>query len=318
MNKKVSVLVDPPIKSKTQDRLHRATLAEKVASMVLSYKGEESFVVGVEGVWGSGKTSFIEMILEFLAVSPELERPKSIKFNPWNFSNIDALYIDFFTQLGEGIGNNKNFIKYSKKILQKVEVEPSLWGFSLAKFSLGGGDSLQDLRHNIEKDLREQKKKIVIVVDDIDRLDKKETREVFKLVKVNANFPNVIYLLAYDREKVEKILEEDGFPGTEYLKKIVQVSFTLPKPQPVQLQIILSEELDKILESNEVKSVADKYWDARRWGNLAESGFKHVFKTIRDINRYVSSWQLDYLIIGYTEVNPIDFLGIELIRVFAP
>lgn len=314
-NANADVLVDPPIKSKTQDRLNRAPLAEKVADMVLSYKGHESFVIGIEGDWGSGKTSFIEMMLEHIKKTSKTNAPIVIKFNPWNFTNIDALYSDFFAQFGDCFGNKKKWINYGKKIFQRTNLDISFFGFSIGKS--GAGTSLRELRNQIESDLNKVDNKIIIVVDDIDRLDKQETREVFKLVKLNANFPNVTYILAYARDKVEVILGDD-FPGAEYLKKIVQVSFTLPQPPNHQLYAILGEELDKLLDAKPHKKVIDKYWDSNRWGNLAESGFKYIFKTIRDINRFVSSWRLDYLIVGYEEVNPIDFLGIEVIRVFAP
>jgi predicted KAP-like P-loop ATPase len=62
----------------------------------------------------------------------------------------------------------------------------------------------------------------------------------------------------------------------------------------------------------------EKYWDEVRWGNLFHAGFKKLFPTIRDIKRYINSLRLDLEIIGKEEVNPIDFLGIEAIRVFAP
>lgn len=316
----VEILTDPPITSKSQDKLKRSPLADKIAQMIMSFKGDEHFVIGIEGEWGSGKTSFIELVLESLRERKNQKTPDVIKFNPWNFSNVDGLYAEFFSQLGEKLGDKKDAIAYAKKLFQKVEkveVKPELWGFSLGSIGINLR-SLDKLRENITKKLQERKSKIVIVIDDIDRLDKKETREIFKLVKVNANFPNIIYLLAYDRPKVEEILKEEGFPGSEYLKKIIQVSFSLPKPEKPQLYNILFQELDRLLESKVVQPITRKRWSDKRWGNLFHGGYKNAFSTIRDIKRYISSWRLDYLIVGYNEVNPVDFAGTELIRVIAP
>ncbi len=53
-------------------------------------------------------------------------------------------------------------------------------------------------------------KPIVIVLDDIDRLSTNEIREVFKLVRLTASFPNIIYVLAFDRLRVELALQEQG------------------------------------------------------------------------------------------------------------
>jgi len=49
------ILPDYPIQSKDNDKLKRAPLAQKVADLILAFKGSESFVVGVEGAWGAGK-----------------------------------------------------------------------------------------------------------------------------------------------------------------------------------------------------------------------------------------------------------------------
>jgi predicted KAP-like P-loop ATPase len=313
------LLADPPITTKAEDKLGRAPLAAKVASMLNKFEGNDSFVVGIEGEWGSGKTSFIELILESIFNGSD-NKWKVVKFNPWVFFNTEALYLDFFAELGK-ITGSKDILNYGKKILRKVEVEPQLTIPFLGNLSVGKfkfGDSLRTLRDEIEKQLKDNGKKIIIVIDDIDRLDKEEAREVFKMVKVNANFPNIIYLLAYDRVRVEDILTKDNFPGKEYLKKIVQVSFALPKPEPNQIYEVLGEKLDGLLDSKELKVTMGNFWDKKRWGNLFVGGFRDVFKTIRDVKRFVSSWLLDYLVVGYNEVNPIDFLGVELIRVFAP
>jgi len=316
---KNQLLADPPITSKSEDRLGRAPLAEKIATMINKFDGQDSFVIGIEGVWGSGKTSFIELVLESLGTQNK-EKWKIVRFNPWVFFNVEALYLDFFAELGKVTGN-KDILNYGKRILRKVEIEPQV-SIPFLNFSLGklkaDDRSLKEIRDEIERQFVKSGNKMIVVIDDIDRLDKEDVREIFKMVKVNANFPNTIYLLAYDRTKVENILTKDNFPGSEYLKKIVQVSFALPKPEPNQIYEVLGEKLDNLLDSDELKNIIKTYWDTKRWGNIFVGGFRDVFKTIRDVKRFISSWLLDYLIVGYNEVNPIDFLGVELIRVFAP
>lgn len=91
----VEILTDPPITSKSQDKLKRFPLADKIAQMIMSFKGNEHFVIGIEGEWGSGKTSFIELVLESLKERNNNKTPDVIKFNPWNFSNADGLYAEF-------------------------------------------------------------------------------------------------------------------------------------------------------------------------------------------------------------------------------
>ncbi len=48
------VMSDYPIENKDEDKLRRAPLAKKVAELIAGFKGKESFVIGIEGVWGAG------------------------------------------------------------------------------------------------------------------------------------------------------------------------------------------------------------------------------------------------------------------------
>jgi len=147
-------------------------------------------------------------------------------------------------------------------------------------------------------------------------LDADETKLIFKLVKLTANFPNTVFLLAYDRNRVEKRLtiEKDGFEGGEYLKKIVQVSFVLPEPDLEDLWQILFEDLDATIKA----VYGEVNVDDKRWGNLFHAGLKNLFITIRDIKRFISSLRLDWSIVSKDDITPVDFIGIEAIRVFAP
>src|SRR5437764_9651607 len=89
---------------------------------------------------------------------------------------------------------------------------------------------------------------VLVLIDDIDRLTGDETREMFRLVKSLADFPNTIYLLAFDRARVASVLDESyGGAGSVYLEKIVQVSFELPLPPRESLWGLLTERIDAII-----------------------------------------------------------------------
>jgi predicted KAP-like P-loop ATPase len=317
-----SMLPDYPIRFKTEDLLRRVPLAEKVASLILDFQGEESFVIGIDGAWGSGKTSFVNLVLEQL-VGIE-NRVSIIEFNPWNFSGQSELIEDFFNSLLSAIKENEpgrqRIKEYAAKLIKKSELtfepEVSVWGVKVSVGKLrkfGGKKTLQESRKAVDALLRGTGKRIVIVVDDTDRLDIQETKLIFKLLKMTANFPNTVFILAYDREKVAEKVTEQGLPGEEYLKKIVQVNFRLPQPDQQDLNRILFRDIDKSIEHMD-----ERTWNVNRWSSLFQGGLKDFFKTIRDVKRYVSSLSLDLSIVGKNEVNLVDFLGIEAIRVFAP
>jgi len=313
---------DNPITSKELDLLKRNPLAEKIADFISKLEDKESLVIGIEGEWGSGKTSFINLIIDKLKIN---DKSIIVKFNPWHFSNQNELVKDFFYSLSSLLKQDDdpkktNRIKnYVEKLINKNEIniipEISFCGFKikLGEYKPINNQTLEKQKEEIDKLLNEFDKKIVIIIDDIDRLDSEETKLIFKLVKLTANFSNTIFLLAYDRTKVANRITEDGIPGEEYLKKIIQLGFTLPNPDPHDFQKILFNDIDKIIKGGD-----NKYWDRTRWGNLFYSALKNLFLNIRDIKRYINSLRLDLEIIKMEEINPIDFLGVEAIRVFAP
>ena len=58
----------------------------------------------------------------------------------------------------------------------------------------------------IIKKLKDEKIKIIVSIDDIDRLSDEEIVAVFQLVKSLADFPNTIYVLAFDYDVVVRAL----------------------------------------------------------------------------------------------------------------
>lgn len=321
------MILDKPIKTKEEDLLGHEPLAVRIAEAIGNLPPDalsESFVVGIEGSWGSGKTSLINLVVEKL-------KPCGlpvVKFNPWNFSDQDELVTDFFNSLAEtleqsegekGEGIAESIKSYFPKLLKgsSINISPrvSFAGFELNFGSVykTGDDTLEKRKEKINRLLGDIQKPIVIVIDDIDRLESQETRLVFKLVKMTANFPNTVFLLAYDRDRVGGMLTDKGVPGEEFLKKIVQLSFPLPRVDQKDLFEILFREICKVVTGFDADT-----WDQRRWEDLFESGLRRLFPTVRDIKRYLNSVRLDLEIIGREEVNPVDFLGIEAIRVFAP
>lgn len=180
--------------------------------------------------------------------------------------------------------------------------------------------SALSLKNDIKEALGKRPKKILIIIDDIDRLTSEEIRILFKLIKINTDFPNIIYLLSFDREVIQEALNgQPGKKGKEYIEKIVQVNFNIPLTKQEKIAQILFFELDRILAP--LPDSAQKLFDKTYWGNIYHSGFKDFFRNIRDVKRFASSLEFNFSIMirdKSIEVNPIDFIAIEAIRIFAP
>ena len=182
--------------------------------------------------------------------------------------------------------------------------------------------AISEMKNEIRNELFDREKKLVIIIDDIDRLNESEIRQVFRLIRVNADFPNTIYLLAFDRNIVEANLGvQIGVSGSSYLHKIVQVDFDIPFAKPDKIANFLFKEIDRIL--GKLPDSVHEYFGKGKsyWPNIYNSGFKNFFQNIRDVKRYASSLEFNFSqmhLNGVMEVNPIDFIALEGIRVFAP
>jgi predicted KAP-like P-loop ATPase len=181
--------------------------------------------------------------------------------------------------------------------------------------------SVNETKKDIVEILRKKSHKMLIVIDDIDRLSTQEIRQIFRIIRTNADFPNTIYLLAFDRDVIEKNLAvQEGISGHDYLEKIVQVNFTLPCVSESKIHAYLFSELEKILSV--LPESANLYFkDGTHWANVFHSGFKNYFKSIRDIKRFINSLEFNISQLiqeDVIEVNPIDFLAVELLRLFEP
>jgi predicted KAP-like P-loop ATPase len=235
----VTMSGDNPVKRGEDDTLGRGPVARSFARQVLSLNAAEGVVVGVLGPWGSGKTSFINLARDEFkdADVPVLD------FNPWMFSGAQQLVESFFVELAAQLRIRLGLADIGKNLQEYGEAFSGMewlplvgpWierGRGLTKIA---GEILQrrregvgERRTRLHEELSKISKPIIVVVDDIDRLSTSEIRDVFKLVRLTASFPNIVYLVAFDRGRVEHALAEQSLPGRDYLEKILQVAMDLP------------------------------------------------------------------------------------------
>ncbi|MBI2471547.1 MAG: AAA family ATPase [Planctomycetes bacterium] len=330
---------DQPIQSSKDDILGRKSFAQSLRNAILNYKEKDSIVIGLFGAWGSGKTSIINMAIEHIDYAYNqkinVNKPIIIKFNPWNFSDQNQLITQFFKQLSITLKRN-DYASDVKSIGEKIETYAKFFEplrlipvvgqyigiFKDVTENTGGalkswGDlkenNLDSIRGELNDLLAKQSHKIIVIIDDIDRLNNTEIRQIFQLIKSLGDFPNTIYLLAFDKNVVINALQkvQEGF-GSEYLEKIVQVPFDIPLISKQEVEGLLFNQLDEL-----IKDIPEEKWDKTYWGNLYHSGLKYFFENIRDVTRYINSLRFNFgLVKG--EVNPIDFLAITAIQVFIP
>lgn len=328
---------EQPINTREEDFLDRKYFADHMISAIKNYedKNKSSLTIGLYGKWGAGKTSLINMVIE------KLEKEKDfiiLNFEPWLFSDTNQLISNFFKEFAKKINHNANESEDMKSIGTKMEAyanffepltlvpEPTIsltsraisyvlsWGGkTYKKMSEAYEKDLSTTKEEIEKHLRKLDKKILIIIDDIDRLNNTEIKQIFQLIKSLGNFPNTIYLSSMDKDVVINALSEvQQGDGNEYLEKIINVPLEIPQLSMSDVHKFLFSKLDEI-----IKDIDEKDFDQNYWGNIFHSGYKNFFNNIRDVIRYINILRFNHNALKQ-KVNVIDLMVISAFQVFEP
>lgn len=317
---------DRPSTDPKDDLFGHAPFAKSLANSICRYPGSDGLVLALYGPWGSGKSTVLNYVRHFIEERPESEQPVIVTFNPWWFSGQENLAHAFLGQMQAVLpGKNENFKELGNLLSDFAEGIGGLIDLTGTTFGAGTlvGKLLSKIRRKpkdvpalkaaISEVLVAAQKRVLVIIDDIDRLTPEETRQLFTVIKALADFPNVIYLLALDREvAVEAIAQQTGLPGERYLEKIIQVPFEIPPVDRVALHASLFSRLDEVL-----LDTPNGLFDQTYWTNVFYDGIDQLIHVPRDIVRLTNTLLVTYpSVVG--EVNPVDFIAVEALRVFLP
>ena len=259
--------------------------------------------------------------------------PIVIKFSPWNYSDKNNLISLFFHELKNKLGVAKgegNKGKIGKAISQYSDtidvlsfipvIGPAIAPILKTTFKAVGAKlmknpSLDEAKEKLCEALEDFNHKIIVFIDDIDRLTTPQIKDIFQLVKQVGDFPNIIYVLTMDREIVCNALSEyHNIDGDEYLKKIVQVSFEVPEIDKTTVHEILRDRLNDIVHKskNEEEFENNKYFET-----VLEKCVNPYVNNIRDVNRLLNAFRFKYGAL-WKETSFVDLLAITAIEIFEP
>jgi len=355
---KQSYSADRPIQSKKDDILGRAKFAECLADDIHSWEGDDSLVIALYGAWGSGKTSVKNMLMEANRKKGRTPLPvvDFNPWQLSGTGNIPAAFFRELGIALKEEGPERDVEKRAKKwnayaTTLTIAGTATEWvGKALPFGGVSGGPIVESIGAGIKsagasakegsealkakseasaKSLEDQKRELaallarlpqplLVVIDDIDRLTTDEILQVFQLVKANADFPRLIYVLLFEREVVAKALNQiSGDKGMQFLEKIIQVGYHVPHASQAAVQKVLFAGLDRHID----KSAASKHWDKHRWRDLYVDGLAGYFKNLRHVYRFLASFAFHFrhhCNANSIEVNPVDLIGLETLRVFEP
>jgi hypothetical protein len=222
--------------------------------------------------------------------------------------------------IASAIGFNLPTVAKAAIVLAILSVGMSLLGRVLSHFGRDRtNDPLDKLREALEGRLRELDRPLVVFVDDIDRLEPEQIRMLLRQVKANANLPNIVFVLLFQPSIVESALDPvaDG-DGRAFLEKVVQTSFDLPAVPMSIVHRVFGEELSELAAPYATEANG---FSQTRWGNAFVGCIQPMLRNMRDARRLISSIAVHIPLHAagdVFEVNIIDFLLLEALRVFEP
>lgn len=282
---------------------------------------KESLAIGISGNWGSGKTSFLKSMQKQMNADYRV-----VTFNPWTCTDKEQIISQFFALMREQTENNdeslQDAIQKYRDIVLDTDIHPALT-FLAKVFPLSKKEeTLDSLKDKIEEAITiDGSKPFAIFIDDLDRLEGNELFEVLRLIRITANFRNVVFVVAYDRDYICNVLNESKNikRAEEYIQKIFHLEVSLPKFEDETLLDVFIDETVRIASLNERQAASLRQLIMQLFNDDGLS-FTDFVPNFRQARRFANVFALNLKsILAHTKDFVVkDFIGIELLHFAYP
>ncbi|HCT03867.1 MAG TPA: NTPase [Pseudomonas sp.] len=296
------------------------------------------FVVGLTGEWGLGKSSVLNLLSEQLK---DLDYVVVANFNPWLFKGRDELVQAYFNILRDALGDSSSEkIRRIRGYLERYKASIEVVGATSASaidVLIGGGaatvfwkrwlvkgvgllvkpkelSTLQE-RKSLESKLSEANVAVVVLIDELDRVEDEEVRAVAQLIKAVGDIKGISYLVAYDPDRVTQALgrgstkEERRRSGEGYLEKIIQF--------PIPLRPLFENDARALLVSAMKHNCVELAAANRPHQNEIHERLLRLLRTPREIKRLIGAYSvLEEIVRG--EICQYDVLAYSWLVTKAP
>lgn len=324
------MIVDSPLMDQEKDEYDRSKFYKSLIETLGTSKGtvERALSIGLVNKWGEGKTSFIGFLKKkFL----EDEKTIFIEFNPWYSTNSNNLTLDFFQTLDDTLSKyiytGSLLRKYAKSL---TNINSPFNPFKYLPENWISEKSNEKYFQDVNSLLLKLNKRIIVAIDDLDRLDNKEVFAVFQVIRNSANFSGMVFITPFDKEYVYYSLDKlNIYNPQDYLKKIFDVEISLPPIDVLHLTSVFDnifkqavKKLNKLNIESE-KNIIYQFEQillSNRTANVGTFKYSLIGKTIfdifrnkRDLIRFVNSLVVS-LRDSHSIVYLLDIFLLEIIK----
>lgn len=304
-NSNLYLMPDQPISMPDEDLLEYNIEAARLVKILEDLSLDKSWSIGITSPWGTGKTSFLNLVEQALNSNTFI----TVNFNPRNSRDTQSIQEDFFATVCAALKPyNSSFSTMFRNYMEALQLFDKKDIISTL-LSLGSIVDKKSAKEKLSDALEYLPKKIVIIIEDFDRLLADEIIEVFKLIDGNASFPNVIFLTAYDKKHVAKMISEK-YQNEEspFSDKFFNLEVVVPIRPYRKIHVHLSKWLldgiqIKKEERDLYRSILDNY----------ETLLSKYLLNLRDVKRFVNLFIKEYVPLK-EEVSFEDFFLLTIIK----
>lgn len=310
--------LDNPLGLARPDLLNRENLAKHISKEIeATVSSESSFAIGISSEWGNGKTSFFDLLERHLNTDLNI----IVKVNPWINHDSKNIVKDFFNALGSRLSKYNSGL--SPIIKKYAEILVGIGDENINKIlnpllnSESKNETIISEFEQINSVIKSLDKKLVVFIDDLDRLYKEEIIEVVKLIRNSANFGNTVFIVAYDRNYIINAIKDINNYNPEYfLEKIFQLEIRLPNFEEQIIQKRIYELISpRVTDSDKVELLDILLKKKHAFDtNVFNSG---TLTTLRDATRFSNSFLIAYNYLK-GEIVLSDLLNLEALRLKYP
>ena len=296
------------------DLLEREFIINNLLNDIQACQSERSFVIGLEGEWGSGKTTIVNIVKARLnkhninKVSDANRYVVLSDFNLWLYNNNETFLLEMFDAILKASGATYSFIRRKKAelVLSELLAHNNMTSvintllFTPKKL----GNRLQKIKRDIEQYLKCNNKVLVLFIDDIDRALPENVVSLFKALSLILDLKRTIYILSYDPKQLQHIFSTGLQIDPKYIEKIVHSRIKVNVPSATMADVC-SKSLRNIVAVHDMEN-------KNKYDNLISCIISNV-KNIREFKRIVNS--VLYAPMAYnTHLYKPDLLCIEYIK----
>ena len=306
----VPIFLDEPIGCENNDLLHYTELARSLSCSIRQKSFPNSYSIGINSPWGTGKSSFFNLLKLNLKKVPDVI---VVDFNARSSANVNCIQMDFLSTLATVLSpfhtGMKSFMKDYMEDLS-VLADGTSWGKFLGLIHI---KDATDSRARLQKGIEKTKKKIVVFIDDLDRLTSEEILEVLKLITKNAAFVNTVFVTAYDKDYINCILEKNLYVPQKqnFSDKYFNMEIALPEGNRQIRSTLLLKELTKLSQKGIITACKEN--DFQQSFVVFSMYVERYLLSLRDVKRFLNTFCASYLPIQH-EVYFEDVLMISLLR----